>query len=100
MKAVLIVSLALVATAAFAQTPDPVYITDLRPQTQAGKLSPATLQDARDEADLYAKVSGLQPLREGRDDEVRFWLTWATFDPSTNAVASGKRFNVDAGNPT
>jgi hypothetical protein len=42
MRAVLIVSL--VATRALAQASDPVYVTDLRPRTQAGKMAPADLK--------------------------------------------------------
>ena len=86
MKAVLILSL--IAITALAQASDPVYITDLRPRTQAGKMSRDELRSTRDDADQYAKVSGLVPLQEGLRDEVRFWLTWATFDPSTNGIAT------------
>lgn len=88
MKAPLIVSLVLLSASAPGQAQDPVYITDVSPQMRAGKMSPGSLRDELASADEYARVTNLAALHDGAADEVRFWLTWATFDPSTNGIAT------------
>jgi hypothetical protein len=88
MKAPLIVSLVLLSAGALAHAQDPVYITDVSPQMRAGKMSPGALRDELDSANEYARLSNLAALNDGAADELRLWLTWATFDPSTNGIAT------------
>lgn len=88
MKAPLIVGLVLLSASAPGQAQDPVYITDVSPKLRADKMSPGLLRDELASANEYARVAKLAPLNDGAPDEVRFWLTWATFDPSTNGIAT------------
>ena len=76
MKALVAASLALLAAPAWAQT------------LTVEKMSAALLRYERDSADEYARVSKLATLSESSRDEVRIWPTWATFDPSTNGIAT------------
>lgn len=88
MKAPLIVGLVLLSASVPGQAQEPVYITDVSPKMSAGKMSPGLLRDELASADEYARVSKLATLNDGVPDELRFWLTWATFDPSTNGIAT------------
>jgi hypothetical protein len=88
MKALLALSLACLAAEAFAQTPGPVYVITEVQRTRAAKMSAADLREERSGADRYARVANLATLKNGAPDEVRFWLTWATFNPSTNGIAT------------
>ncbi len=87
MRSLLPVSLAFLSANTVAEAPNTVYITDFG-QTRAGRMSAASLHEERDRADKYALASKLAALGDGNPDEVRFWLTWATFDPSTNGIAT------------
>ena len=88
MKAPLIVSFVLLSASALAYAQDPVYITDVSPKMRAVKMSPGALRDELDSANEYTRLSNLAALNDGAADEVRLWLTWATFDPSTNGIAT------------
>jgi hypothetical protein len=35
-----------------------------------------------------ALASKLAVIKEGDPDELRLWVSWATFDPSTNGIAT------------
>lgn len=64
-----------------------VYITDFG-KTRITTLSGRTLQESREEADKYARVSHIKVLKDGDADEVRLWYSWATFDLSTNGIGT------------
>ena len=64
---------------------DPVYVDDF---SQMSKMSAGSLHESRDLADRYAVASHLAILKDGDTDEVRSWVSWATFDPSTNGVGT------------
>jgi hypothetical protein len=51
-------------------------------------MSEHELRNIRDEADRFAQASHLAVLSDGDPDEIRLWLTWATFDPMTNGIAT------------
>jgi hypothetical protein len=51
-------------------------------------MSAEALHENRDDADKYAQASHLANLNDSAADEVRFWVTWATFDPRTNGGAT------------
>jgi hypothetical protein len=88
MKYLLAASVAFLVGSAAAEAAEPVYIiTDLS-KTHARKMSAASLQEERASADAYARASGLPVLKEGNVSEVRLWVSVATFDPSTNGIAT------------
>lgn len=60
----------------------PVFISDIGEYPDR-KLNPQQALELRKELDEYASSSKLQVLRDGDPDEVRFWVSWATFDPHT-----------------
>ncbi len=73
--------------AASATGRDLVYITNFG-QTSAVRMSGAPLQRYRNDADKYALASHIKVLRPQDPDEVRLWVSWATFDPSTNGIGT------------
>ena len=87
MKHLLAVGFSLVFASAVAETPTPVYITNFS-HTHAGRMSEASLHEERNRADEYARVSNLTVLQDGNHSEIRFWVSAATFDPSTNGIAT------------
>ncbi|HKS57082.1 MAG TPA: hypothetical protein VJS12_17430 [Steroidobacteraceae bacterium] len=87
MKASLILTLALLTAVAAAQTSDPVYIADLN-QTHAGKMTADQARLGRTRADKHARAAKLTSLSDGAADELRLWVTWATFDVRSNGIAT------------
>jgi hypothetical protein len=81
------VGLAFLPAFAVAGAPDPVYVTDSS-QMRLGRMSAESLREHRNHADKYALASHLAVLKDGDQDEVRFWVTWATFDPATNGIGT------------
>jgi len=65
----------------------PVYITNFG-QTRVARMSAESVNERRDDADRYALASNLAVLKDGGTDELRLWVSWATFDPSTNGIAT------------
>jgi hypothetical protein len=61
---------------------DPVDVTDFGKVRYHTFTEQETAQ-ARQGLDEYAKSSGLDPLRDDRNDETRIWVTWANFDVHT-----------------
>lgn len=83
-----LVCLASSAANSAAETP-PIYITDLElGKTRAGRMSAQHVQEERDLADQYARATNLAVLKDGDADEMRFWLSMATFDPWSNGIAT------------
>ena len=66
---------------------DPVYITDFA-QTHGATIDAGVGSNVRVGVEAYALVSKLAFLADGDPDEVRFWVTAATFDPRTNGIAT------------
>ena len=52
------------------------------------RMSAASLKESHDQSDEYARTSHLATLKDGDPDEVRFWVSWATFGQTTNGIAS------------
>ena len=87
LKALIPVSLAFLGISEIATATDPVYITDFD-QTVVARMSAESMRENRDDADKYALASKLAVLKDGDRDELRLWVSWATFDPSTNGIAT------------
>lgn len=64
-----------------------VYITRFG-QTRSAVMSDVQLQEYRNDADKFALASHIKVLRDRDPDEVRLWVSWATFDPSTNGIGT------------
>jgi hypothetical protein len=87
LKTLLPVGLAFLVVSGAATATEPVYVTDFG-QARVAKMSAQSMHENRDDADHYALASKLAVLKEGDPDELRLWVSWATFDPSTNGIAT------------
>jgi hypothetical protein len=65
------------------QAGDIVYVEDLFGRDYVRAHSAVELSEKRVQLDEYATKSKLAVLREGGSDEIRFWISWANFDPDT-----------------
>ncbi|HMN45856.1 MAG TPA: hypothetical protein PKE27_14860 [Povalibacter sp.] len=60
-----------------------VYVEDISGRDSVSTYSAAELAEKRAQVDAYATKSMLAVFREGGPDEIRFWISWANFDPGT-----------------
>ena len=60
-----------------------VFVELISDRDYVSSYSAEELVEVRASLDAYAAKSKLEVLREGGPDEIRFWISWATFDPDT-----------------
>jgi hypothetical protein len=65
-----------------------VYTTVFGGSTAVFPIAGKELTDDSNEVNRYAQVSKLARLKDGDPDQIRLWVTWATFDPSTNGIGT------------
>ena len=60
-----------------------VYVEDLSGGDHVSVYTAVELTEFRAQLDTYAAKSRLVALKAGGPDEIRFWVSWANFDPDT-----------------